>query len=165
MKPIYIYKGKRNITQSTMNRVFKSIRKQRINTRLFRSQTINFTTKKELNLPDTKPLLSQFTLRGLESTSDQNVIKGASSTTFVVGNYTIPGPVMILNNAIFLWDVPQFGVGSKQVEIETPLNSTPGKEVVSDTDSVFYGWTTDMFKLLEFLDPAPGTYIISAKVL
>lgn len=113
--------------------------------------------KNQFELPDTKPLLSQFNLNGLDSTSNQNIIKGLSSTKFVVGSYTLTGPILLANNAIFLWDVPQFGVGSKELEIKDTLIQSKEIEYCLDTESVFYGWTTRMMKIFEFIDPTPGT--------
>ena len=64
-----------------------------------------------------------------------------------MGDLRLRGPTVILNSSVFLWDVPQFGIGGPDV-IET------SKE---DPASPFYGWTEDVFKLFDLVEPAPGT--------
>ncbi|KAJ3273672.1 hypothetical protein HDU76_010780 [Blyttiomyces sp. JEL0837] len=61
-----------------------------------------------------------------------------------------------------MWDVPQYGVGSVEVEQgdgEVEVNDK-GLERVDNPGSVFHLWTTDMLKLFEIVTPKPEIVVI-----
>jgi hypothetical protein len=65
--------------------------------------------------------------------SENHLLKVSSvrPCSFSIGNYNIKGPVLVINNCVYMWNVP---------------SKTP-----------FVDWNTDMFSLLEYVEPTPGT--------
>ncbi|KAI8817854.1 DUF498-domain-containing protein, partial [Fimicolochytrium jonesii] len=60
--------------------------------------------------------------------------------SFTIGETRVQGPVIVANGHIFLWDVPQFGVGNPA--------------------SPFYGWTEDCLRIFEVMENAPEIIVI-----
>ncbi|KAJ3009956.1 hypothetical protein HKX48_007655 [Thoreauomyces humboldtii] len=62
---------------------------------------------------------------------------------------------------LLMWDVPQFGVGSKEV-VGPDVDDVAGHVAVDEVDpsSPFYGWTTECFKVFEVLENAPDILVI-----
>ena len=74
-----------------------------------------------------------------------------SNNGFTIGDTKVTGPVMVFNQTILLWDPPQYGVGGPDGDVD-PLP----KDAFDDPRSPFHGWTTEVFGLLNVLEPKPG---------
>ncbi|TPX50790.1 hypothetical protein SeLEV6574_g00694 [Synchytrium endobioticum] len=83
-------------------------------------------------------------------------ITSVKQNGFIVGDFDIAGPIMLLNGSLFMWDVPQFGVGSDEI-VESEVE---GLECVDDEMSPFHGWDTTCLKLLELVDPRPEILVV-----
>ena len=65
---------------------------------------------------------------------------------------SLRGPVIIHHGKVFLWDVPQYGVGGQSSK------STQ----VNDPNSPFHEWSWDAFNMFEAVDPTPEILIIGS---
>jgi uncharacterized protein len=92
-----------------------------------------------------------------QNTGETTKVNGLSDSKFSVNNVVYSGPIVILDNKIFLWNVPQFGLPASALDIskaESPAEST-AQDSSAAVDPVFYGWSTEMLKILEHADPSP----------
>ena len=94
--------------------------------------------------------ISKFDLLSSSLPSSSLVVNSITHHGAVVGDLTVEGPCIILNNTLFLWDVPQYGAG----------NIDPKVDSKEDPTSPFYGWTMDMFKIFECVGPRPEILVI-----
>ncbi|TPX34349.1 hypothetical protein SmJEL517_g02960 [Synchytrium microbalum] len=75
---------------------------------------------------------------------------------FIVGDFDLPGPVILLNGSLFMWDVPQFGCASDEI-----LDAeSDGVESVDEEGSPFHGWDIGCLRLLEVVDPRPEILVL-----
>ncbi|KAJ3414091.1 hypothetical protein HDV05_007125 [Chytridiales sp. JEL 0842] len=91
------------------------------------------------------------------------LIKSVSNFGFQVGDLALKGGVIVLNNSVLMWDTLQYGIGSDVLVREEENKAKEmgaGKEVVDDPGSVFHGWTTDVFKVFEVVEPKPEILVI-----
>ncbi|KAJ1543949.1 hypothetical protein HK405_008958 [Cladochytrium tenue] len=83
-----------------------------------------------------------------------------------VGDVLAAGPVAVINGAVFLWDAPQYGVGGPDeaaldARVDAARRSEGSVEMVVDNPaSVFHGWTTDVLKLFEVVEPPPDLLVL-----
>ena len=96
--------------------------------------------------------LTQFNI--LQPPPNARLFTSVTNTGFQLSDIAIDGPAMVLGGRVFMWDVPQYGVGGVG-DLEAEIKEG-GVERCTDQSSPFYGWGTDMFKLLEVVVPAPG---------
>ncbi|KAJ3257472.1 hypothetical protein HK103_004547 [Boothiomyces macroporosus] len=88
----------------------------------------------------------------------KKVISKVTNTGFHVQGLQIEGPIIVLNQQVILWDVPQYGVGGPKDDVE-PLD----KDVVcTDPSSPFYGWKTEMFNIFEKVEPKPELLLLGS---
>ncbi len=106
-----------------------------------------------------KTTLSKFDVLGPALPPSTLLMRSIGNHGLTLGNLQVKGPCVVLNNALFLWDVPQFGVGGPEGFVENNLKSSPAASVVDDPSSPFHGWTPDVFKLFELAGPLPGKSI------
>ncbi|KAJ3276872.1 hypothetical protein HDV01_002927 [Terramyces sp. JEL0728] len=88
----------------------------------------------------------------------KKVINKVTNTGFQVQDLNIQGPIIVLNQQVILWDVPQFGVGGPNDDVE-PLDNNV---VCSDPSSPFYGWKTEMLKIFETVEPKPELLLVGS---
>ena len=50
--------------------------------------------------------------------NDQKALKSVSNTGFTINNISVEGPAILLNKELFMWNVPQFGVGGPKGDVE-----------------------------------------------
>lgn len=109
------------------------------------------------SLSTRKDALSKF---DLFPSSSQTLITSVGNYGITVGNVSLrgdlsklkSGPVIIHQNKILLWDVPQYGVGGR---------SSKAPEV-DDPSSPFHEWSFDMFNIFEAVDPSPEILVIGS---
>ncbi|KAJ3316071.1 hypothetical protein HDV04_000280 [Boothiomyces sp. JEL0838] len=77
----------------------------------------------------------------------KKVISKVTNTGFHVQDLQIEGPIIVLNQQVILWDVPQYGVGDV---------------VCTDPSSPFYGWKTEMFNIFEKVEPKPELLLLGS---
>ncbi|TPX71716.1 hypothetical protein SpCBS45565_g00791 [Spizellomyces sp. 'palustris'] len=138
----------------------------------FQPARLYYTTSRLLSSSNTSPDPSPLqTYNIFESPSPSTkTFKSVGNTSFTVGDVRLQGPVVLINDTVFMWDVPQFGAGSEEVEItdtiidgETLIRQgagSEGKQIVDDPSSPFHGWTTDNFKLFEVTQPVPELLVV-----
>ncbi|KAI8926955.1 NADH dehydrogenase 1 alpha subcomplex assembly factor 3 [Entophlyctis helioformis] len=104
-------------------------------------------------------VLSQYSVLGSPSVLGRGVYS-VTNTGFAVSDLKVAGPVIVLNNAVLLWDVPQYGVGGPNggVDDDDVARLPPGS--IKDPASPCYGWTADMFKIFEAVEPTPDILVI-----
>jgi hypothetical protein len=83
-------------------------------------------------------------------------IKSVGNHGITAGNTRVKGPAIILHDALLLWDVPQFGVGGPALS-ENPPATESGAANVNDPASPFHGWSSNVFKIFDLVEPKPGT--------
>ncbi|KAJ3082781.1 hypothetical protein HK102_001460 [Quaeritorhiza haematococci] len=112
---------------------------------------------------NTGPTLSHFNV--LETAAGTKMITGVRNQGFSVGDVNLVGPVLLVNNSLLMWDVPQFAVGSEEVvptdqDLERGYTEVDGEKIpmVTDETSVFYGWTTKIFDVFKTIEPLPGEF-------
>ncbi|KAJ1558449.1 hypothetical protein HK096_000582, partial [Nowakowskiella sp. JEL0078] len=97
------------------------------------------------------------------------LISSVKNNGFAFSNETILfGPVFVSSDLVFMWDVPQYGVGATAEvinEIDTAHDSMVGSDESGekrfiDPTSVFHGWTREMFLLLEACENVPELLVI-----
>jgi uncharacterized protein len=96
-------------------------------------------------------LLSKFELFP-SSENGNKLITSMGNHGLTFGNVSYKGPVIINQGQVFLWDVPQYGVGgrsSKTLE-------------VNDPDSPFHEWSWEVFNMFENVDPCPEILVIGS---
>ncbi|KAL2912360.1 NADH dehydrogenase [ubiquinone] 1 alpha subcomplex assembly factor 3 [Polyrhizophydium stewartii] len=103
-------------------------------------------------------LLKQLDMLG-SPTLYGKLVSSVSSNGFTVADLAVIGPGIVLNNAVLLWDVPQYGVGGPDSLTAESSAATPE---FSDPTSPFHGWTTEMFKIFEVVEPTPDILIIGS---
>lgn len=64
---------------------------------------------------------------------------------------TFNGPIILLNSSVFMWDVPQYGVGGPKGDVEPLVEGA-----YDNPASPFHGWTHEMLKVFELIDKKPG---------
>ena len=102
-------------------------------------------SSQSLKIKSNQMLLDKFSILK----SEKRAVKSINQYGFKINDISIKGPAIVLNDELFLWDVPQFGVGGlKDVE---PLE----KDSWTDPASPFYGWTFKMFRIFEVVDRKP----------
>ncbi|KAJ3193361.1 hypothetical protein HK101_004950 [Irineochytrium annulatum] len=86
-------------------------------------------------------------------------IRSAGTFGFTVGDLSYKGPVMVVNNAVMMWDCLQFGVGSDVLvkELEGELG---GRQRFDDPSSVFHDWTTENFEVFTLVDLMPEILVL-----
>jgi hypothetical protein len=114
------------------------------------------TAAKALN--NDKTTLSKFDVLGSALPPSTLLMRSVGNHGLTLGNLQVKGPCVVLNNSLFLWDVPQFGVGGPEGFVENNLKGLPSATVVDDPSSPFHGWSTDVFKLFELAGPLPGKH-------
>ena len=87
--------------------------------------------------------------------SSKTPVKSISDNGFKINDVSIKGPAIVLNGQLYLWDVPQFGVGGPDDDVE-PLQ--PG--AFDNPSSPFYGWTLDMFHVFQVAENKPEILLI-----
>jgi hypothetical protein len=50
--------------------------------------------------------------------NEQKALKSVSNTGFIINNISVEGPAILLNKELFLWNVPQYGVGGPRGDVE-----------------------------------------------
>ena len=85
-------------------------------------------------------------------------IKSVGNHGITAGNTRVKGPAIILHDTLLMWDVPQFGVGGPAASTENSSSAkTPEASTkVEDPASPFHGWTSDVFKVFDVVEPKPG---------
>ncbi len=79
---------------------------------------------------------------------------------FKIKRNEVKGPVIVFKNSFYRWNVPQYGVGGALNDVEDSKGELIEKDGFKDCDSVFYGWTIEMFKLFECLEKKPEILLI-----
>ncbi|TPX57580.1 hypothetical protein PhCBS80983_g03751 [Powellomyces hirtus] len=94
--------------------------------------------------------------------ASSKLFTAVGNTGFTIGDMRMQGPVVVVNDAILMWDVPQFGVGSEQVVSQGANEDASGGTIVEKGDpaSPFYGWDTDCFKIFEVVENVPDILVI-----
>lgn len=100
-------------------------------------------------------LLDQYNILGAPSPAFKMVKKIGNTDITLSGDLRIPGPVVILNNTAFMWDVPQYGVTARG-ELDPPQSA------FKDASSPFHGWNVELFKLFEIVSDKPDILIIGS---
>lgn len=90
------------------------------------------------------------------SSSKKLEINSVLQTGFKVNNEKINGPLILVNQNIYHWDVPMYGVGGPFGQVEE------GNHLCDDKSSPFYGWNTDMLYLFEYLENRPELLLLGA---
>jgi hypothetical protein len=71
--------------------------------------------QKEILQPKTENLnINKFSILN----NDQKALKSVSNTGFIINNISVEGPAILLNKELFMWNVPQFGVGGPNGDVE-----------------------------------------------
>lgn len=119
----------------------------------------------------------------IDPTSEQFLIEApllitsVNRPSFVVGNKRYDGPIFIIGNNVLSWDVPQYGLGTspdvpeikqficdieEKQKLKTPVINEENKksEKVDDLNSIFVGWSKDMFVPLEYITPRPEILVV-----
>jgi uncharacterized protein len=96
-------------------------------------------------------LLSKFDLFQSAGNST-SLITSFGSFGLTFGNVSFKGPVIINQGRVFLWDVPQYGVGG--ISSKAPD--------VNDPNSPFHEWSWDAFNMFENVHPSPEILIIGS---
>jgi hypothetical protein len=109
------------------------------------------SSAKELKIKSNELLLNKFSILG----NGKKAMKSINESGFKINDISIKGPAILLNSELFLWDVPQYGVGGPSGDVE-PLESDAWPE----TSSPFYGWTDKMLKIFEIIDQKPEMLVI-----
>ncbi len=86
------------------------------------------------------------------SSSEHQFIDLVGNYGLKVGSMSLRGPVIIHQGKIFLWDVPQFGVGG--ISSKTPEVNDPG--------SPFHEWSWEAFNMFDAIDPPPEILVIGS---
>ncbi|KAI8585217.1 NADH dehydrogenase 1 alpha subcomplex assembly factor 3 [Geranomyces variabilis] len=96
--------------------------------------------------------------------ASSKLFSAVGNTSFTVGDLRMHGPVVVINDQVLMWDVPQFGVGSDEVvsALDASTAQDGGAEVVlqGDPSSPFYGWGVDCFKIFEVIEQQPEILVI-----
>lgn len=120
----------------------------------FSSKTISATASSdELKVKSSELLLNKYSILG--GGPGKKAVKSINQSGFKINNVSIKGPAIVLNEELFLWDVPQFGVGGKSGDVEPVVN-----DGWSDPSSPFYGWTPRMFKIFEVVEKKPEMLLV-----
>ncbi|KAJ3156202.1 hypothetical protein HDU86_003965 [Geranomyces michiganensis] len=85
------------------------------------------------------------------------MFSAVGNTSFTVGDLRMHGPVVVINDQVLMWDVPQFGVGSDAV---IPASGKADTTSQGDPSSPFYGWSVDCFKIFEVIEQQPEILVI-----
>ena len=85
--------------------------------------------------------------------SSKFVINSVLPTGFKVNHEKIQGPLIIVGNQTYNWDVPMYGVGG-------PIEVANVEHEWNEKSSPFYGWNTDMLYLFEYLKEQPELLLI-----
>ncbi|KAI8811179.1 DUF498-domain-containing protein [Cladochytrium replicatum] len=98
--------------------------------------------------------LSRYNVLSPNSSDAGRLITSIQKFGFALGSdMSLRGPLLILNHSVFLWDVPQYGVGSNE-----PVEG--GNGLWDEPSSVFHGWDLEPFKALEIVKPRPEILVI-----
>ncbi|KAJ3166620.1 hypothetical protein HDU88_003102 [Geranomyces variabilis] len=96
--------------------------------------------------------------------ASSKLFSAVGNTSFTVGDLRMHGPVVVINDQVLMWDVPQFGVGSDEVVPASDASTAQdgGVEIVlqGDPSSPFYGWGVDCFKIFEVIEQQPEILVI-----
>ena len=98
-----------------------------------------------------RDVLSKFELFPSSELKHQ-LITSVGNYGLTFGSMSLRGPVIIHSGKVFLWDVPQYGVGGKASKVAD----------VNDPDSPFHEWSWDAFNMFESVDPAPEILVIGS---
>ncbi|KAJ3048086.1 hypothetical protein HK097_010901 [Rhizophlyctis rosea] len=101
--------------------------------------------------------LTQFNI--IQTPQSARLFTSVTNTGFQLSDVAVEGPLMLLNSRVFMWDVPQYGVGGIG-DLEAEVKGGGEEERWADERSPFYGWGTDMFKILEVAVPSPDILVI-----
>ncbi|KAI9334517.1 hypothetical protein DFJ73DRAFT_38118 [Zopfochytrium polystomum] len=114
-----------------------------------------------------------FGLLGVGGVGGGRQVRRVTAEGFDVDDLRIAGPVVLVNQGVYLWDAPQYGVGGPdEAALDALLEESrasaaaaaaaagPGPRVVDNPSSVFHGWTADVFKLFEIVAPPPDIVFV-----
>lgn len=104
-----------------------------------------------------QPVLRQFNvLDGVEPNA--RLITRVTDFGFSVGKLNYKGAILVINNTVHLWDVPQYGVGLQIHNKRGPDDDVEplATGALDDPASVFHGWTADMMDILAVMKEKPG---------
>ena len=77
----------------------------------------------DLKAKHSEMLLKQFSL----GIGTEKVVKSINNHGFKINNINVKGPAIILDKHLYLWNVPQFGVGGPSGDVEPIAKGSPSK--------------------------------------
>ncbi|KAJ3296504.1 hypothetical protein HDU79_006529 [Rhizoclosmatium sp. JEL0117] len=105
-------------------------------------------------------------LNVLEAPAGSTLIGSVGGSTATIGGVVHRGPVFIVDGRVFLWDVPQYGIGLDANVGGGGGGSGSASKGAAPTSSdlvdngVFEGWSSNVLGLLEVVRPTPEILVV-----